>query len=428
MEVGDALGDDAIARGLPEEDPGQILAHDGAGFLVDAHACFWVHLFATGLKQGIQLGAVIAIVIAGGRSGVEVLVRTVRIWPVGPTKEGHLRLAILIVAGVPGGTIQRHQRDLDADVSQVGLDHGHYIGRELVVVIGVQHKFRQGGRINPRFGQQFFGLFGIVIIHFNPLGVILGIAIQAGYGGGGTLVDALDDRFAVDGVKQRLFEAWIGKGGIGLWIDRDRIVHLRRARDDDGVFVGRFAFEFVQRQVGEVNFAGIKGEQRGRRVFEFAANQGVDLGAAAPVVVKGGGLDVLAFHKFDKLEGAGANRQGAPVIILVEILVGEFGHACLLHDPGFGQRIKNRGVGAIRRDLQRVLINDDQARDGGCGAIFKGRSPGNRTQFTGLVTLDDRIKTEFNREDHVRSGKGGVVMPGDPWAQVEGPGLAVIGN
>src|SRR4051794_23342646 len=63
LEVGNALGDEAIARGLPEVDPGQILAHDGAGLLVDVGAFGRVHLLAASFQQLVQISTAIFVII-----------------------------------------------------------------------------------------------------------------------------------------------------------------------------------------------------------------------------------------------------------------------------------------------------------------------------------------------------------------------------
>ena len=206
--------------------------------------------------------------------------------PSGPflRPERDLRVAVVVVPLRPRSAVHLLDLDLEADRGPVRLDCRHDVQREWVVVVRVERDVGERRGVDARLLKELLGLVGVVVVRVL-LAVVGRVPHQAGQGFTLAAVEVLDDRVPVDGVFHRLAELASWRRRDLHLVEDDRIVDLRRSRQDDRVRVAVLARHLVGGEVGVVDLALVEGDQRRGRVLEFLADDLVEERRAAPVRV-----------------------------------------------------------------------------------------------------------------------------------------------
>ncbi|CAA9542987.1 MAG: hypothetical protein AVDCRST_MAG19-47 [uncultured Thermomicrobiales bacterium] len=234
--------------------------------------------------------------------------------------------------------------------------------------------------------------------------------------------DALDDRFAIEGLKQRLADLLLLEDGGLLRVEVVGVVtEVEGVEAGDGhPFGGLEALDLSRRHVVvEVKVAGPERLDEGRLVREDlhgeAIEDGHPAGHGVPVLVVALDRGVVPLDPLDEAEGAGAD-DAAWVLAGAARVLGPLGGRDAFPDVAGDDREneveEEGGADSGRLDLERVLVDHavavDRLIDGG-GVLAAGL----RVELRGEAELD------------VGGAEVGAVVPLGVLVQVEGVGHAV---
>ena len=133
--------------------------------------------------------------------------------------------------------------------------------------------------------------------------------------------------------------------------------------------------------------------------------------------------EALADGPLGELEGAGADR------LFAEVAAGGV-HRFLGHDRGEVQRhhVQEGGVGAAEGDLDGGRVDDLDTVERGGGAVGHGVVALDRAEEAGAGGLGLGVGDAVEGVFHVLGGHLAAVVELDAGAEVEGEGLAVLGD
>ena len=188
------------------------------------------------------------------------------------------------------------------------------------------------------------------------------------------------------------------------------------------------ALDFVGGDVRVVDLTRLEREERRGCVLELAADDAVELGLGAPVVVVAGELHRLAGAVGLLDEGPGADGLAGcpPVVALLHRRGIDRRERRLLDDEQIHDVVRQERVRGDRLDRDRLRVGRLDADEVGRGALRDVLGSDDALHAaTGVARPDLRVEAELERELDVSGREVRAVRPLDARMELERPGLLV---